>query len=81
MAVRCDAPQVIQSRAGHTDYTTTLGYIREAETLADSFGEVLPLLALASSDWATDWAKPKNLPANLLNLQRGGRDSNPRPPA
>ncbi len=25
MAVRGDAPQVIQSRAGHTDYTTTLG--------------------------------------------------------
>jgi len=28
MAVRGDPPQVIQSRAGHTDHATTLGYIR-----------------------------------------------------
>jgi len=47
MAVRGDPPQVIQSRAGHTDYATTLGYIREAETLATGFGKVFPSPASA----------------------------------
>jgi hypothetical protein len=57
MAVRGDAPQVIQSRAVHTDYTTTLGYIREAETLAAGFGEVFPALPALGTGWAKHWAK------------------------
>ena len=84
MAVRVDAPQVIQSRAGHTDYTTTLGYIREAETtLAEGFGEVFPALPVRSAtDWAKDRAKSRRTwSISIWNLQRGGRDSNPRPPA
>lgn len=33
MALRGDAPQTIQQRAGHSSYTTTQGYVREAETI------------------------------------------------
>ncbi len=78
MAVRKDAPQAIQSRAGHTDYTTTLGYIREAETLAASFGEVFPALPELATDWAKDRAKSRKLVPKYANSKRGGRDSNPR---
>ncbi len=39
MAVRGDEPQKIQARAGHSSFTTTQGYIREAEVLRDGFGE------------------------------------------
>ncbi len=81
MAVRGDAPQAIQSRAGHTDYTTTLGYIREAETLAAGFGEVFPALPELATDWANDRAKSRKTVPKYSELQRGGRDSNPRPPA
>ncbi len=44
MAVRGDAPQLIQSRAGHTDFATTLAYVRAAEALAAGFGDVFPPL-------------------------------------
>ena len=76
MAVRGDAPQVIQSRAGHTDYTTTLGYIREAETLAAGFGEVFPALPLLETDWAKDRAKSRKQVPKYSESLRGGRDSN-----
>ena len=39
MAVRGDEPQKIQARAGHTDFKTTQGYIREAEIHQSGFGE------------------------------------------
>jgi hypothetical protein len=35
LALRGDAPQVIMQRAGHSNYGTTLGYLREAESLGD----------------------------------------------
>jgi integrase len=76
MAVRGDAPQVIQSRAGHTDYTTTLGYIREAETLAAGFGEVFPPLPELATDWAKDRAKLRKAVPKYSESLRGGRDSN-----
>jgi integrase len=44
MAVRGDDPLKIKSRAGHTSFTTTEGYIREAEQVRDGFGEVFPRL-------------------------------------
>jgi hypothetical protein len=43
-AVRCDAPLHIMSAAGHEDFKTTQGYIREAEPLRAGFGDVFPAL-------------------------------------
>jgi integrase len=47
MAVRGDPAEQIKRRAGHTDFATTEGYIREAEILRDGFGEVFPTLPIA----------------------------------
>ena len=44
MAVRGDDPLKIKQRAGHSTFSTTEGYIREAEAVRDGFGEVFPLL-------------------------------------
>jgi len=44
MAVRGDDPLKIQARAGHTDFGTTQGYIREADVLRDGFGQPFPQL-------------------------------------
>lgn len=45
MAVRGDDPLKIQQRAGHTEFSTTQGYIRQAEELrAGDFGEPFPPL-------------------------------------
>lgn len=44
MAVRGDEPLRIQQRAGHTDFNTTQGYIREADVLREGFGEPFPIL-------------------------------------
>lgn len=44
-AVRGDEPLKIMQRAGHADFATTQGYIREAENLRDGdFGEPFPTL-------------------------------------
>jgi hypothetical protein len=75
MAVRSDPPKVIQSRAGHTDYATTLGYIREAETLATGFGEVFPPLPPLATDWGNHWAKSRKLVPKYTESLRGRRDS------
>jgi hypothetical protein len=81
MAVRGDPGEQIKRRAGHTDYATTERYIREAEVLRDGFGEVFPALPELGDVRAKHWAKRPKRAANVLKLQRGGRDSNPRPPA
>ncbi len=44
MAVRGDDPLKIKHRAGHISFSTTEGYIREAEQVRDGFGEVFPAL-------------------------------------
>ncbi len=44
MAVRGDAPLQIRHRAGHSDFATTEGYIREAEAVQRGFGQVFPPL-------------------------------------
>jgi hypothetical protein len=44
MAIRGDDPLRIQQRAGHEDFKTTQGYIREAEAVREGFGEVFPVL-------------------------------------
>jgi len=43
-AVRGDDPLKIKQRAGHSTFSTTEGYIREAENLRDGFGDVFPEL-------------------------------------
>ncbi len=44
MAVRGDPPLRIMGRAAHKDIRTTMGYVRTAEAVVDSFGEVFPEL-------------------------------------
>src|SRR6476660_5962115 len=44
MAVRGDDPLKIQQRAGHHVFSTTQGYIREAEVDRDGFGDPFPVL-------------------------------------
>ena len=56
MAVRGDAPMVIMQRAGHTDISTTMGYVRTAEVVREGFGEPFPelpavLLAAPNRPW------------------------------
>jgi hypothetical protein len=43
-AVRGDDPLKVKQRAGHSTFSTTEGYIREAENLREGFGEVFPSL-------------------------------------
>jgi hypothetical protein len=44
MAVAGEEPLRIKQRAGHRTFSTTEGYIREAENLRSGFGEVFPAL-------------------------------------
>lgn len=44
LAVRGDDPLKIKQRAGHTDFKTTEGYIREAEAIREGFGTPFPEL-------------------------------------
>lgn len=46
-AVRGDDHLKIKQRAGHATFSTTEGYIREAENLRDGFGDVFPPLPKA----------------------------------
>lgn len=52
LAVRGDEPLKIKSRAGHQTFSTTEGYIREAEHVAPGFGTVFPRLPTALVDWS-----------------------------
>ena len=61
--------------------TDGIRYIREAETLAAWFGEVFPPLPALATDWAKDPAKLRKAVPKYSESLRGGRDSNPRPPA
>jgi len=51
LAVRGDDSLKIMQRAGHTDFVTTQGYIREAEAVRDGFGTVFP--PLPESLWSS----------------------------
>jgi integrase len=44
MAVRGDDPLKIKQRCGHTTFSTTELYIREAEAVREGFGDVFPAL-------------------------------------
>jgi len=106
MAVRGDDALKIQQRAGHTDFQTTQGYIRLAESVRDGFGQPFPTLPAALLDAPAEEFETSKARAGRVRivreivsgivqdqrktpqvvrlagiLQRGGRDSNPRPPA
>jgi hypothetical protein len=80
MAVRGDDQLKIRQRCVHTTFSTTELYIREAEAVREGFGEVFPTLPISLLG-PGESSRAAVLAANYLKLQRGGRDSNPRPPA
>jgi hypothetical protein len=61
MAVRGDDPLKIQHRAGHKDFKTTQGYIREVEHLREGFGTPFPTL-------------PADLVSSGISSERVGRN-------
>ena len=80
MAVRGDDSIKIQRRAGHVDFDTTDRYLRMAEALREGFGSPFPSLPpglVSPAAIARASITQRNSSSNL----RGGRDSNPRPPA
>jgi integrase len=88
LAVRGDDALKIQARAGHRELETTQKYIRLAELLGgEAFGEVFsalppelyesPASEVSIASFDHEEVTVQNLSQNL----RGGRDSNPRPPA
>jgi len=106
MAVRGDDALKIQQRAGHTDFQTTQGYIRLAESVRDGFGQPFPSLPAALLEAPSEEFEPSGTRTGRVRIvrgivlaivpdkeetpqafelaaffQRGGRDSNPRPPA
>ncbi len=59
MALRGDEPLRIMQRAGHTEFSTTMGYVREAETLgrvSESFPP-MPSLATVEKEDASTWGR------------------------
>jgi integrase len=62
-AVRGDEPLKIKQRAGHRSFSTTEGYIREAENLREGFGEVFPPLPPSLLDGGQ--RKPRRVSASV----------------
>ena len=88
MAVRGDDRLKIKPRAGHTTFSTTEIYIREAEAVREGFGEVFPTLPACLSDPSGSFVRVSSRDKTNSTIEpktrcskRGGRDSNPRPPA
>jgi hypothetical protein len=95
MALRGDDPLKIQRRAGHADFDTTQIYIREAEALGPDVGKPFPPLPAGLLGGAPAGPYAPVSPGESLEKGatlgqvagmtkeswRGGRDSNPRPPA
>jgi hypothetical protein len=75
-AVRGDDPLRIKQRAGHSGFSTTEIYIREAENLGEGFGEVFPQLPQEltgrrlGQGLGPVGVLPADFPANLVE-QRG----------
>ena len=61
MAVRGDEPLKIKHRAGHKEFSTTQGYIREAEQVREGFGQPFPPL-------------PEDLVSSGISSERVGRN-------
>jgi hypothetical protein len=47
LAIRGEDPLKIMQRAGHVDFNTTQGYVREAETVREGFGKVFSPMPIA----------------------------------
>jgi integrase len=78
LAVRGDDPLKIMQRAGHADFSTTQGYIREAEAVRDGFGEPFPplpecLLTGDTSESACDQEPSTDPPSGTEPLDGGPR--------
>ncbi len=69
MAIRGDEPLRIMQRAGHAEFSTTMGYVREAETLGLA-GEpfpALPSLVAGEPETPSTWGKLRGSNANRQN--------------
>jgi len=66
LAIRGEDPLKIMQRAGHADFETTQGYIREAEAVRSGFGDVFPSLPL---DLILDDESSKNRPESTKPLE------------
>jgi hypothetical protein len=85
MAIRGDDP--LKSRAGHVDFGTTQGYIREAEAVRAGFGDVFPPLPASLAVDVEDKECPETsrVSGNRLKSRKSWkslwrrRESNPGP--
>jgi integrase len=71
MAVRGDTAERIMQRVGHEDWPTMKRYLRTAEALADSFGEVFG--PLPASLVAGDFNPPTNRISPVVSASTNGR--------
>lgn len=80
MAVRGDDPLKIKQRAGHSTFSTTELYIREAEAVRDGFGDVFPPLpaALLESPQNRPGAIDASLSREVARVFRAGHGSRTR---
>lgn len=83
MAVRGDPPLTIKQRAGHANFKTTEGYIREAEAVRQGFGDVFPPLPASVVGTGGASAPQGNLPSQSpgngqSSSQRAGPGGLPR---
>ena len=84
MAVRGDDAHKIMQRCGHRSFSTTMLYVREGEAIREGFGEPFPplpgaLLGIVNDSSVT--IRDSTIQPKTRRILRGGRDSNPRPPA
>ncbi len=79
LAIRGVDPLKIMQRAGHKNFQTTQGYIREAESMGSGFGTPFPALPASLTEAAEVLPpEPAAKQPNSRAKQRRGRDSNPR---
>jgi len=69
LAVRGDDPLKIKQRAGHSTFSTTELYIREAEAVRDGFGGVFPVLPAGLLRIAPE--SPRAISASRKSLKTG----------
>ena len=77
-AVRGDEPLRIMQRAGHRDFSTTQGYIREAENLREAnFGEPFPPLPAALLAVEEEPGPAEAAPGWAISARNSGSDEKP----
>ena len=81
-AVRGDEPLRIKQRAGHASFSTTEGYIREADNMREGFGVPFPALPaeLLGASAPTVIAEPAAEEARRRPTRGFGRDIGRQPP-